>query len=189
MSFTLWFDELCTQPARVVLERVQQAEKKPLGDLLIYDLLRDGHRPLLWGVYFFYSREGECLYVGKNSARKFVERIPVHLCLSKTDWMNTLVRKICKHGGASCLNDAAEAARSHRLLLVAVSQKEQTKQLAALEKFFRLFAEPKYNTLKRRKRHDLIDLGAPLAEVLKHMRPRRRGTEPDAGTAQPRDQR
>jgi hypothetical protein len=170
--FTLWFDEVCSQPARVVLERVQQAEKKPLGDLRIYDLLRDGDRPLLWGVYFFYSREGSCLYVGKNSSRKFVERIPVHLCLYPKDWMNHLVQRIRDYEELNSLIDAAEAARTHTLLLVPVSQKEQTKHLAALEKFFRLFAEPKYNALPRRKRHNRIDLGAPLSEVLEHLRPR-----------------
>ena len=108
MGFTLWFDELCTEPASVVLERVQRVEKKPLGELLVYDLLRDDDRPLLWGVYFFYSQKGECLYVGKNSARKFIDRIPVHLCLSETDWMNHLVRRIRQHDGG-CLNDAETA--------------------------------------------------------------------------------
>jgi hypothetical protein len=170
--FTLWFDEVCSLPARVVLERLQQAAKKPLSDLRIYDLLRDGDRPLLWGVYFFYSREGSCLYVGKNSARKFVERIPVHLCLYPKDWMNQLVQRIRDYEELVSLTDAAEAARTHTLLLMPVSQKEQTKRLAALEKFFRLFAEPKYNALPRRKRHNRIDLGAPLSEVLEYLRPR-----------------
>src|SRR4051812_34326677 len=133
MPFTLWFDEVCTQPARVVLKRVRRAEKKPLGELLVYDLLREGDRPLLWGVYFFFSRDGQCLYVGKNSARKFVDRIPVHLYLYPNDWMNHLVKRMCHYEGLGCLTDAAEAARSHTLLLMPVSQKEQTKRLAALE--------------------------------------------------------
>jgi len=51
----------------VVLELVQRAEKVPLGDLRVYDLLREGDRPLLWGVYFFYSSAGQCLYVGKSA--------------------------------------------------------------------------------------------------------------------------
>src|SRR5215813_678061 len=46
MTFTLWFDEICTHPARAVLEAIQKAEKIRLGDLRIYDLLRDGDRPL-----------------------------------------------------------------------------------------------------------------------------------------------
>lgn len=171
MPFTLWLDEVRTLPARAVIERVRQAEKKPLSELLVYDLLRDGDRPLLWGVYFFFSRDGQCLYVGKNSARKFVERIPVHLCLHPNDWMNHLVKRMCRDDGFGCLSDAAEAARSHMLLLMPVSEKEQTKQLAALEKFFRLFAEPKYNKLRRRKRHDRVDLEAPLNEVLSSMKP------------------
>lgn len=35
------------------------------------------------------------------------------------------------------------------LLRVAAGEKEQTKRLAALEKFFRLIAAPKYNALRR----------------------------------------
>src|SRR5262249_13974726 len=135
----------------------------------VFDLLHDADRLLLWGVYLFYSREGRCLYVGKSSARKFVERIPVHLCPYPKEWMNHFVKKICKKEGIACLTDAMEAARSHTLLLIAVSEKAQTKQLAALEKFFRLFAEPKYNALRRRERHNRIDLAAPLGEVLHDM--------------------
>jgi hypothetical protein len=172
MPFTLWFDEVCTQPARVVLTRVRQAAKKPLGDLLVYDLLRDGDRPLFWGVYFFFSREGQCLYVGKSSSRMLVDRIPVHLCLYPREWKNHLLRRICKYEELDSFPDAADAASTHTLLLMAVGKKEQTEGLATLEKFFRLFAEPKYNALKRRKRHDRIDLERPLNEVLELMRSR-----------------
>src|SRR6266446_6795680 len=169
MSFSLWFDDVCGEPARVALQRVQQAEKTPVGELRIYDLLRDGDRLLRWGVYFFYSQHGECLYVGKNSTQKFVERIPIHFCLEPNTWMNHLVKKIQKHEALPCLTDASEAARGHTLLLMPVSEKEQRTWLAALEKFFRLFAAPKYNALRRRNRHNSINLDAPLLDVLKRL--------------------
>lgn len=172
MAFTLWFENICALPARVVLDRIRTAEKIPLSELRVYDLLREGDRPLLWGVYLFHTSDGACLYVGKNSARKFVDRIPVHLCLYEKDWMNHLVKRIRNVERLGCLQEAAEAARTHTLLLLPVSQKEQTRSLAALEKFFRLFAEPKYNALPRRKHHNRIDLGKPLTDVLEQMRPR-----------------
>jgi hypothetical protein len=165
MSFTLWFDEISSQPARSVLEQVQLAEKKPLVDLRIYDLLRDGDRVLRKGVYFFYSAEGQCLYIGKNSAQKFVERIPIHLCVAEDAWMNYLVKYIRRYEKLDSLTEAADAARSHTLLLMPVAREEQ---IGRLEKFFRLFAEPKYNALKRRKWHNALDLEVPLGDVLQN---------------------
>jgi transcriptional regulator with XRE-family HTH domain len=166
MPFTLWFDDICAQPARAVLELVQQAEKKPLGDLRIYDLLREGDRHLLKGVYFFYSADGQCLYVGKNSAQKFVERIPIHLSLAENSWMNYLVKKMKRFEGYDSLQQAAEAARTHTLLLMPVGCQEQ---IASLERFFRMFGCPKYNAFspKRRGLYAGLDLGKPLTEVLK----------------------
>lgn len=168
MGFTLWLDEICAQPARAVLEAIQQAEKKPLGDLRIYDLLRDGDRPLVNGVYFFFSAEGRCLYVGKNSAQKFVERIPIHLSIAESSWMNYFLKRIKKFEHLPSLIEAAEAACSHTLLLMPVASKDQ---VGAVEKFFRLFAAPKYNSPSARSlgRYQHLDLGAPLTELLKYM--------------------
>lgn len=141
-----------------------------MGELRLFDLLREGDRLLLWGVYFFYSPEGQCVYVGKNSALKFVERIPAHLSLAPNSWMNHLVKRICKYEGLGSLTEAAEAARRYTLLLMPVNRKEQTKQLASLERFFRVFASPKYNSLeRRRKRYNEVDIQAPLTEVLEYM--------------------
>jgi hypothetical protein len=166
MPFTIWFEDVRAEPASAVLERLRKAEKKPLGELLVYDLVCAGSRPLLWGVYFFYSPSGECLYVGKNAARKFVERIPVHLCLWEDDWMNHFVKRIQKYERHACLRDSADFARDHTLLLLAISAKAQRGEIAALERFFRLFTYPKYNSLPMKERHKQLNLGAPLGQLL-----------------------
>jgi hypothetical protein len=166
MSFTLWFEDIRGLDARRVLENVLVAEKRSLGDLRVYDLICEGNRALLWGVYFFFNREGECLYVGKNAARKFVERIPVHLCLWDDDWMNHLVKRIQKYGGHTCLFDAAVAARDYTLLLIAISDKEEREIISPLEKFFRIFSAPKYNQLPMKERYKRLDLGLPLSQLL-----------------------
>lgn len=167
MSFAIWFDDICMLPAREVLERVRKSEKAPLGELRVYDLLRQGDRHLLWGVYIFYSGE-QCLYVGKNSAQKFVERIPAHLSLSEDSWMNHLVKRIRHHEQLDCLATAADAAREYALLLIPVGQKEP---IGPLEKFFRLFVGPKYNSFPEphRARYAHLDLDLPLTEVLRHL--------------------
>ena len=93
-------------------------------------------------------------------------------------------KRMCRDEGLGCLADAAEAARGHTLLLMPVGQEQKT-QLAALEKFFRLFAEPKCNALPRRNRHSRIDLEAPLTEVLGSIRPRPRFPEPGPAEDRP----
>ena len=166
MPFKLRFEDLAPLSAYAVLERVNGGEKRRLGDLRVYDLLfGDDGRPIYKGVYLFYSSGGACLYVGKNSAQKFVERIPWHLSLSPRSWMNHLLKRTRQYEHLASLEEAAEVAREDTLLLIDVGQHEQ---IRPLENFFRLFAAPRYNSYResRRKRYTAMKLGAPLIEVL-----------------------
>jgi hypothetical protein len=177
MSFKVHFDVLAKQPAQEALNLVHSLPKKRLKDLRIYDLLYDGDEPIYYGVYLFYSPDGRCLYVGKNSAQKFVERIPWHLSIAESSWMNHLVRYIRKHEGLESLSEAAEVASDNELLLIPFSRSEYIGKLEGecigkLEKFFRLFAEPKYNTYSprtRQKNRSTIDLDIPLIEVVEQL--------------------
>src|SRR5262249_18793002 len=145
-----------------------KAEKIRLGDLRIYDLLRDGDRPLVNGVYFFFSAEGQCLYVGKNSAQKFVERIPIHLSVEESSWMNHLVKHMKRSEQLGSLIEAAEVARPHTFFIMPAGKKER---IGKIENFFRLFAGPKYNPASdnSRKRYNSLDLGTPLTELIEYM--------------------
>jgi hypothetical protein len=69
-----------------------------------------------------------------------------------------------KYEKLSSLTEAAEAARTHALLLMSVPEEEKG-QIGRLEKFFRLFADPKYKALSR-SRYNGLDLGAPLLKIL-----------------------
>ena len=170
MSFTLWLDKFLDQPANEVLQAANQAQKIRLDDLRVFDLLFDGAEPIYFGVYLFYSAGGECLRVGKNSSQTFVQRLPWHLSVWEHSWMNYLLTDIQKDEQIHSLRDAAEIARNHSLLLFHVHRLQGT-TISRLEKFFRVFAVPKYNAYREsyRKRYAGVDLRAPLTDVLNRL--------------------
>ncbi|CEM63370.1 hypothetical protein [Treponema phagedenis] len=57
-----------------------------LGDFLFTD---DGSFAPTHGVYLFLNENKEVLYVGKNSARSYIERIPAHFDVRFAAWMNS----------------------------------------------------------------------------------------------------
>lgn len=153
---------------------VNRASKKPVGDLRIYDLIREGDQPSSTrnGVYLFFSPENECLYVGKNSAQAFVERIPWHFAIWEEAWMNHLLKRTKEHQGFDNLVEAADYVIDHQLLLVPMGEHDRS-SIRPLEKFFRLFLEPPLNrpyaesTVSRYRRR--LDLNKPLREVLEEV--------------------
>jgi len=168
MHFKIPFSELERRPAKDVLDAIDQAQKKKVGDLKIYDLMLDDDEPILNGVYVFFSETGNCLYVGKNAAQKFVERIPWHFAVDQGAWMNQYLKRTRKHNELETLTEAAHEAKDDQLLLIPVEQRDLIKPL---EKFLRLFAEPLYNSYSSsyRARHQHIDLESPLREVLSEL--------------------
>lgn len=173
MNFSLRFEYIADQPAQTAIESVTRADKKPVGDLKIYDLMFEGDEPLLTriGVYLFFSPENECLYAGKNSALSFIERIPWHFAIWETSWMNRFLKGVRKQGNFDNLLEAADYARNHQLLLIPMGDEDKPR-ITPLEKFFRLFLEPTFNhfaesTMSRYRRR--LDLSKPLYEVLEEM--------------------
>ena len=162
-------ENLFDYSGKSVIKVVQRAEKKPLKELRIYDLIMRGNRPLKisHGVYFFYSAQGECLYVGKNSSRRFVERIPDHFSLGVDSWMNQFLSHMKKVYNLRDIATAAIKAKNCRLLLMPVGNHES---IGKIEKFFKIFLQPKFNSHKDKtisyykKR---IDLNQKLREILK----------------------
>ena len=70
---------------------------KRIIDLTISDLIFNEGKPIHTGcgVYLF-VKDNRIFYVGKNSARCFVERIPSHFDIRKEGWFNRLLRLIAK---------------------------------------------------------------------------------------------
>ena len=168
MQFKVPFSKLESLRAKNVIDAVSDAEKKRVGDVRIYDLMLSKGEPILNGVYLFFSESGKCLYAGKNAAQKFVERIPWHFAVDEGAWMNHYLKRTREHKELETLTEAAYAAKEDQLLLISVEQRDLIKPL---EKFFRLFAEPEYNSYSSSysARHQDVDLNLPLHEVLSQL--------------------
>lgn len=140
MSFSIPFEHIADQPAQTALDTVRHASKKPVGELKIYDLIREGDEPSSTrnGVYLFFSPENSCLYVGKNSAQAFVERVPWHFAVWEESWMNHILKRTKERHALGSLIEAANYAADYQLLLIPMGSNDRS-VIKPLEKFFRLF--------------------------------------------------
>lgn len=121
-------------------------EKRALKDIKIVDLIiqKGGELESRHGVYFFFSENNECLYVGKISSQQFVERIPWHFALSEDSYGNHFLKYYKKLHGLVSIFEAANHALHCRLLVMPIVYTDITK----IEKLFRVFSNPELNGLR-----------------------------------------
>ncbi|MDG7000993.1 MAG: hypothetical protein JRN15_18010 [Nitrososphaerota archaeon] len=83
----------------------QKVSELKMSDLVMYPGL---------GVYLFYNHaEKKWWYVGKNTSKSFIERIPSHYDTRASGWVNTLTKRTYKfkfstHEKVGDLSDAAK---------------------------------------------------------------------------------
>ena len=93
-----------------------------------------------------------------------------HFSLLKGKWeMNNLLLHMCRREKYESLAEAAEAARTHTLLLMPISEETHKPVIKHVERFFRLYAEPKYNELSYRSRPRRLKLDEPWDQALSHV--------------------
>ena len=166
MPFKINYGSLATLSARKAVDQLHTHTTKRISELRIIDLLYYGDKAIYNGVYVFFDAKGDFLYVGKNSAQKFVERIPWHFSTDGNSWMNHLLKRTQSHFGCADLCAAARIAEQFSLLLIPCDG--ATERIPQLERFLRIFAEPRFNKLSNRVRsqYDSVDLERPLDDVL-----------------------
>jgi hypothetical protein len=168
-AFKIQYSVLSTLTASDALSRIRNAGKVSVAELRVLDLTRDGNSPIWHGVYAFFDRNGEWVYVGKNSSAQFVERIPWHFA-NDGGWMNRLLQCTKKHHDCKSLFDAVEHAEGFSLLLVPFER--SCDRISKLERFLRVFALPRFNAFsdRVRRRYSSIDWAQPLDHVLQLMK-------------------
>ncbi len=80
-----------------LISEIENTSGRKIEDLTIGDLIFNNGKPIHTGcgVYIF-KNKNVIFYVGKNSARCFVERIPSHFDIRKEGWFNRLLRLIAR---------------------------------------------------------------------------------------------
>ena len=166
--FRLPFPTIAGISARDALGKIRAAERIPLGELKVFDLILEEDKPTdTWhGVYAYFSEEGKCLYVGKNGSQNFIERIPWHFALDENAWMNHFLKYFRNARNLPNLGEAALDARNCTLLLIPVAD---WNLIAPLEKFLRVFLEPEFNMYSKqyRDRYKNFTLSVALGDALK----------------------
>lgn len=144
------------------------APKRRLADAKLFDFIMQEGAPLpgVHGVYFYFAADGTtCLFVGKNSSQQFIERIPWHFAVSDGSWQNHFLRYYRTHHHSESLFEAAKAAGDCYILLMPVLPHEV---IGRAERFFRVFQQPRFNTLSSGKRLTAsIGLDMNLGEIVR----------------------
>lgn len=135
------------------------------------------------GVYLFF-RDSQVRYVGKNSSRTFLERIPAHFDIRADSWFNTLVRAESevrrrshndknKFFGAICTQILSTYKLKFIMFPSQTQKKSDTKLIHGLESLLRSYFEsPLLNMTKRRFKK--ADIKEPIMNCIKKARKSRR---------------
>ncbi len=150
MSFKLNVDDFEGLSIKAVMNIVDNAYKKPLSEVLLFDLLLNEttNEALRHGVYMYFNDENECVYVGMCSSSHFVHRIGGHFGMSPKYGMNTFLKRTVKMLGlSSSMESYVEALpkiSDYGLLIINANTKGK-KYIARLEKIFHINYKPTLN--------------------------------------------
>ena len=96
-EYLIEYADIASLSVRELINELKQRAGLKIKDLRIDQLIFYKEQPIYTGcgVYIFRHKQ-QIFYVGKNSARCFVERIPSHFDIRSGGWFNRLLRLICQ---------------------------------------------------------------------------------------------
>jgi hypothetical protein len=113
------------------------------------------------GVYLFRcAKTKQAFYVGKCSARVFVERIPMHFDLRPTGWFNQYLKYLANHlegkiknesPSNSAMRHALDYALNHHELVLIKCDEKAGRPINNLESELRIHLKPILNSKKNSK--------------------------------------
>ncbi|WP_434937808.1 hypothetical protein ACRWQN_11375 [Shewanella sp. HL-SH8] len=151
MSFKLNVDDFEGQSIQSVVTIVDNAFKKPLSEVLLYDLLLNEttDKALRHGVYMYFNDKNECVYVGMCSSSHFAHRIGGHFGMSPKYGMNTFLKRTVKMLGFQTDKyesyvEALPKISNYGLLIINANTKGKS-FITKLEKLFHIAYKPELN--------------------------------------------
>jgi hypothetical protein len=142
-TFFLAYEDYAEFTPASFKEVIESTPTKPLSEVTIGELCSMSDYPN--GLYFIFGGEQrELQYVGKCTARSFIERIPAHFDQREHAWFNSLPKKLMKNG--QFYSSALKEALSFEAILFGIHDKEAA---CRLERVFRYSYTPALNTLKK----------------------------------------
>jgi hypothetical protein len=158
-TFFLAYEDFAEFTPASFKEVIESTPTKALSEITIGELCSMSDYPN--GLYFIFGGNPRQLqYVGKCTARSFIERIPAHFDQREWAWFNTLPKKLMRNG--QCYASALREALSFEAVLFGIHDKEAA---CRMERVFRYSHTPILNTLK--KLND-FDSNATLDELSKN---------------------
>lgn len=122
---------------------IEATPTKAISEITIGELCSMADYPN--GLYFIFGGDSRQLqYVGKCTARSFIERIPAHFDQRAHAWFNTLPKKLMRNG--QCYSAALEESLKFEIVLFGIHDREAA---CELERVFRYSYKPLLNTLRR----------------------------------------
>lgn len=180
MKFKHRIDEFFDLSILEVKELIDKSYKKPLSEILLFDLLvdEDSNEGLRHGIYMYFNDNNECLYVGKCSSSHFAHRIGGHFGMSPKYGMNTFLKRTVKMLGLNykeksmAYNGYVEALpkiSNYGLLLINANGMGDG-FISRLEKMFHITYKPRLNFPKGYpNKYNLTNEHATFIDALKKL--------------------
>lgn len=138
-----------------VKNALDQSYKKPLSEILLFDLLVDEEKNegLRHGVYMYFNDKNECVYIGKCSSSHFAHRIGGHFGMSPKYGMNTFLKRAVEKLGLKYKDkdkayqgyvEALPIIANYELLIIN-SNRKGNKFISSLEKVLHITYRPELN--------------------------------------------
>jgi len=177
--FILNFKDIEDKTLKEFKESYNKEEYKIiLNELKLYQLIT--HPGI--GVYIFYENN-KVMYIGRNSSKCFIERIPAHFDIRKKGWFNQLLYYYCEYTykknrneiTVENLKNASDYIIEHyslQLISFEVNYNNNKnfnntkKDIQSLEKILIHYLESKLNSYKKGKNYDEDD---KIINIIKSM--------------------